>query len=102
MAFSGILLFVICALPTLVVAFRRHPDWKPILILNWLFGWTIIGWVVALVWSVRPIKTATPVPEPAPSSLAWWETKTCPSCAGQIEKSASVCRHCNATVSSAT
>jgi hypothetical protein len=102
LALSGILLFVIGALPTIIVAFRRHPDWKPIVAVNWLLGWTILGWVVALVWSLRPIKTATPVPEPAQSSLAWWETKTCPSCADQIEKSASVCRHCNATVSGTT
>lgn len=101
MGLSGILLIVIGALPTLIAAFRRHPDWKPIVALNWLLGWTILGWIAALVWSVRPLKTASTTAAPARSSLAWWQTKICPSCAGQIEKSASVCRHCNATVSEA-
>lgn len=80
MALSGTLLILIGTLPPLIVAFRRHPDRKPIVALNCLWEWTILGWIAAPVWSVRSTKTATP----AAPSLAWWQTKTCPSCAGEI------------------
>lgn len=39
--------------PTMVALNRRHRNWPGIFILNLAFGWTIIGWVAALVWSVH-------------------------------------------------
>ena len=50
-AFSLALLF----LPTLVAKSRRHPNLLAIFLVNLFFGWTFIGWVVALVWAcTRP------------------------------------------------
>lgn len=43
-------------LPTIVAMLRRQPAWVGILLLSLLLGWTLIGWVAALVWSVMPIK----------------------------------------------
>lgn len=48
----AIVALVIHFLPTLV-AWNRHVDnflW--IFLINFFFGWTLIGWVVALVWAM--------------------------------------------------
>ena len=35
-----------------LMAFRRgHPGRNGVLILNILIGWTVIGWIVALIWA---------------------------------------------------
>ena len=39
-------------LPTIVAALRDHPQAAPILVLNFLLGWTFLGWVVCAAWSV--------------------------------------------------
>jgi Superinfection immunity protein len=39
---------------------RKHRNAVPILLVNFFFGWTFIGWVVALVWS-----SSDNVPAPA-------------------------------------
>ncbi len=40
-----------------LIAFKRHHRQKTaIMILNIFLGWTFIGWVIALVWSVMKEK----------------------------------------------
>jgi uncharacterized membrane protein YqaE (UPF0057 family) len=40
-----------------VIAFRRgHHNRVAILVLNILLGWTLIGWVVAMVWACTAIR----------------------------------------------
>ncbi len=39
-------------MPTLIALRRRHPQLLPISILNGLGGWTGLGWVAALAWSL--------------------------------------------------
>jgi len=39
-------------LPTIIALIRRHKNALPIFLLNFFLGFTLIGWVVALVWSV--------------------------------------------------
>ena len=42
-------------LPT-QLALRRHvPDTGSIMALNILAGWTLIGWVIAMVWACRDV-----------------------------------------------
>lgn len=42
-------------LPTIVAYQTRHHNASAIFVVNFLLGWTLIGWVVALVWAlVRP------------------------------------------------
>jgi hypothetical protein len=53
-----VFLFLIIAtyfLPSFNAFSRKHPDRWPIFMLDLFLGWTIIGWVVSLVWSVSPI-----------------------------------------------
>lgn len=53
-----VFLFLIIAtyfLPSFNAFSRKHPDRWPIFMLDLFLGWTLIGWVVSLVWSVSPI-----------------------------------------------
>jgi RsiW-degrading membrane proteinase PrsW (M82 family) len=45
-------------LPFIIAACRSHNQTAAILLLNLLLGWTLVGWVVALVWSAT--NPATP------------------------------------------
>ena len=55
-AISGIVpmvvLFVIYFLPGLIGLVRKHRNGNAITALNLLAGWTVVGWVIALVWSL--------------------------------------------------
>jgi RsiW-degrading membrane proteinase PrsW (M82 family) len=49
-------------LPSFVAMARGHQNGAAIVILNFLLGWSFIGWVVALVWAfteVRRTESAT-------------------------------------------
>jgi hypothetical protein len=54
-----IMLAVICIVfyfaPAFNASSRKHPSTAPIFLLNLLLGWTLVGWVVALVWSASAI-----------------------------------------------
>lgn len=39
-------------LPTMTAAFNRHRSLGAVFALNLLLGWTFLGWVAALVWSL--------------------------------------------------
>ncbi len=43
--------FVIYFLPTIVALVRHKRNVVSILLLNLFLGWTLIGWIVALVWA---------------------------------------------------
>lgn len=49
-------------LPTFIALLRGHHNAFAIFLTNLLLGWTVIGWVVALIWSVtaseRRVRTA--------------------------------------------
>jgi len=39
-------------LPTIVALMRDHPRSGGIFLINFLFGWTLIAWIICLVWAV--------------------------------------------------
>jgi len=45
--------FVMYFLPSIIALARSKRDITAILLLNFFLGWTMIGWVVALVWAVK-------------------------------------------------
>jgi predicted RNA-binding Zn-ribbon protein involved in translation (DUF1610 family) len=66
--------------------------------LNFFLGWTLVGWVAALVWAMS--KDAN-VPQPAPviaaslaPSLTASAQKKCPDCAETVLAEAKKCRFC--------
>ena len=48
-----LLIFVGYFLPTFIALIRRYNDSLGIMTLNFLLGWTFVGWVVALIWSLK-------------------------------------------------
>ena len=39
-------------MPTLIAFLRQHKNKLAIFLLNLLMGWSVLGWVASLVWSV--------------------------------------------------
>lgn len=68
-----VLLFVVWMIyfmPTLNAYHRKHPNFNSILLLNLFLGWTLIGWVVSIVWSASSIAPIEPIrlrPEAEPA-----------------------------------
>lgn len=60
--------FVFYFAPTFNASSRKHPAKASIFLLNLFLGWTLVGWVAALVWSASPKKQDVSVitgrPEP--------------------------------------
>ena len=50
--------FAMYFLPSIIAIARNKRDTTAILLLNIFLGWSVIGWIVALVWAV---KTDVPV-----------------------------------------
>jgi T4 superinfection immunity protein len=40
------------ALPAILAAYRRHPRSEAVAVLNLLLGWTVLGWIAALLWAL--------------------------------------------------
>lgn len=51
--FSIVFAFVYM-IPGGIAAARRHYRQTPIIVMNTIAGWTGVGWIVALVWSLTP------------------------------------------------
>jgi Superinfection immunity protein len=61
----GLGLIGVYFVPTIVAIGRKHPQIAPIVLINLLLGWTVLGWIGALVWSVARFgpKTAPTGPQ---------------------------------------
>ena len=62
---SVILLALIVALymlPSLIAFARDHPQRRALTLLNILFGWTLIGWIMLFVWAVATPSDVTEIP----------------------------------------
>ena len=56
LACGGIVGLLVYFLPTFIALMRGHHNTFAIVALNILAGWTFVGWVVALVWSLTAIQ----------------------------------------------
>ncbi len=45
--------FVMYFLPSIIAFAKSKRDLLAIFLLNFFLGWTLIGWVVALVWAAK-------------------------------------------------
>lgn len=51
-AIALVVLLVPYFIPTVVAISRDHPSKGGIIVVNVLLGWTILGWIVSLAWSL--------------------------------------------------
>ena len=51
---SVLFALVVFLLPTIIAVFRHKKNITAILVLNLLGGWTVVGWIIALVWAFAP------------------------------------------------
>jgi hypothetical protein len=88
--FLGVLVIVIMVfvyfLPAIVGSDKKNAS--AIFVLNLFLGWTLIGWVIALVWAVSYEKVGKP------EANLEGANKKCPFCAEFIKEEAKICRFC--------
>lgn len=106
--------------PTIEALIRKAPNTVAIGLLNLFLGWTLVGWVLALVWAVtakdmsqekavKPVERTQPyaavsgstnyqptLPDKPKADAP--KTKTCPYCAEEILQAAIICKHCRSDV----
>ena len=70
-----------------IVAISRNMEAAPgVVIVNLFFGWTVLFWIIALIWAFSGSQTQPYV-----------ATKKCPDCAELVKRDAAVCKHCGYT-----
>jgi len=50
---GGLIGTVIYFIPTIVAFKRNHINRVPIMLINLLLGWSLVGWVVAIAWAFK-------------------------------------------------
>jgi hypothetical protein len=57
---TGVLLAAVALylLPALIADDRKRADTLALALFNFAFGWTVVGWVMALRWALQPVSQA--------------------------------------------
>ena len=82
-------------LPT-IIGFRKR-NAGAIFVLNLLLGWTIVGWIVALVWALTQDVEPRTILIPAvavPTARAW----TCTACRATVVAGDAFCPSCGTRI----
>ena len=96
----GLLGIVLYFLPTFLAASRHHSSVLGIFLLNFFLGWSVIGWVIALVWALsRPPVVVVNAGYGGPGySAAPPAALLCSRCGSPISPGAGFCGRCGAPV----
>lgn len=54
-----ILVVLFYFLPAIVASNRKNPQTMSIFVLNLFLGWTLLGWVIALIWACANVSETT-------------------------------------------
>lgn len=98
--------------PTVEAYLRDSPNLVSIAVLNVFLGFTLLGWVAALVWATKSEGRAAGQPDtdtlsatnnsptlPDTPKVEAAKTRACPFCAEEIMLAAVLCRFCKSDVS---
>ena len=91
--FSAFLFFIaLYFLPTILAVARSKANVVAIFLVNLFFGWSVIGWIIALVWAVSTervdqARLAQPFYQAAPR-------RYCPNCGKYEQPGARFCANC--------
>ena len=77
-----IFFLLVYSLPAVCAMTRRHKDKNAIAALNLMLGWTLVGWIVAFVWSMTGNVESFDA-DPTPFSH-----EKCPCCGERVLKNA--------------
>ena len=111
---EGALIFIVVAgfyfLPTIFAVASKKKNASAIFFTNLLLGWTVIGWIIALIWANMHEEPAGEQPSPSnyaidaskfkrPEIPTRLESKRtdyiCPNCNFElVERGDGYCRHC--------
>ena len=89
--FIFIVVAIIYMFPTAIAYQRGHQSQGGIAALNILLGWSLVGWVIALIWSCSAVS------KPARSSPSFDRADPdtiCPYCRAGVDPQAKKCKHC--------
>lgn len=95
-------------LPTVEAMARGQNNVTQVALVNVFFGWSLLGWVLALVWAVKPQETSHQNPlHPLPPTANTTEqdnraTKDCPMCGETVLAVARKCKHCGSMLDDIT
>jgi hypothetical protein len=89
--FIFIVVAIIYMFPTAIAYQRGHQSQGWVAALNILLGWSLIGWVIALIWSCsavsRPARASASFDRADPDVI-------CPYCRAGVDPQARKCKHC--------
>jgi hypothetical protein len=92
--FLGIGVLLIYFVPTLVANESKSKRVSAIFILNLLTGWTLIGWIAALIWAMASDKAD----ETIAASVRATPSMYCISCGSKLHPGAQFCASCGARI----
>jgi len=85
-------------LPTILAVARNKTNVVGILLVNFLLGWSVIGWIVALVWAVST-ERVDPVPPAQMVSMPQPVRRFCSRCGQPDQAGSRFCAHCGGAFS---
>jgi len=88
-----VLAIVFSFLPTILAASRHHHNVLGVFLVNFFLGWTVIGWVIALVWALSQPRVFV-----VPAAYVPTAALLCPKCGVPFAPGAQFCSHCGVSV----